>query len=464
MRSGSRVQHPSAGRRDGDHLLVHDAGRPGQEHSGLDAQHHPLAELARRVAVAVRRLVLAGAGAMRHELAPPRLAKARGDDRGAGRLAQIGDDGAGPGRSRAGLDGRRDGLQRPLELRRRHADGDGAAHVSVIAVNARAAVEQDGVAGSHRAVLRQERPERRPPAGPGDGREAELGAGRADRVLGRRRHLDLARAVGDNGEPGRHPEVRDAGGLGQELELGGALDHAKRSRDRGGVFQARAAAEGVHRSSREDPASGESDGPAPAQSGGDRRPKVAGVGNLVAHRPLPGPVEVGRRVGEQHDRPFGRHDEHRLLLLDAEPVSQVSQVAGRVVDVGAVAHERVEPPAGHPLSHPRDALAEFPRAIGAAALTVQRRGQTPSLHARGVEVSAQLLDLVAELGGVLEPELLSRREHLLLELDDQLLDLLGRHALVAALAAPAPPGDVRLRVEREELGDVGDALLDRLAA
>src|SRR5512132_1551477 len=45
------------------------------------------------------------------------------------------------------------------------------------------------------------------------------------------------------------------------------------------------------------------------------------------------------------------------------------------------------------------------------------------------ELAAQILDLVTELRGVLEAQLLRRREHLLLELDDQLLELGRRHAL-----------------------------------
>ena len=79
-----------------------------------------------------------------------------------------------------------------------------------------------------------------------------------------------------------------------------------------------------------------------------------------------------------------------------------------------------------------------------------------------LELAPQVLDLVAELGCVLEAELLRRGEHLFLERDDELLQLLVRHPLDLSLAAPAPAGHVRGRLEREELGDVGDALDDRL--
>src|SRR4051795_739024 len=45
------------------------------------------------------------------------------------------------------------------------------------------------------------------------------------------------------------------------------------------------------------------------------------------------------------------------------------------------------------------------------------------------ELPPQLLDLVPQLGGVLEAQLLRRGEHLLLELDHELLELLARHPL-----------------------------------
>src|SRR5436305_13458399 len=43
------------------------------------------------------------------------------------------------------------------------------------------------------------------------------------------------------------------------------------------------------------------------------------------------------------------------------------------------------------------------------------------------QVAAQLLDLVPELRRVLEPQLLGRLEHLLLERDHQLLEIVPRH-------------------------------------
>src|SRR6476660_5446619 len=76
------------------------------------------------------------------------------------------------------------------------------------------------------------------------------------------------------------------------------------------------------------------------------------------------------------------------------------------------------------------------------------------------EVAADALDLVAQLGGVLEAQLLGGLEHLLLERDDELLELLAVHALDLVAAAAARARDVR-RFERKELGDVGDALRDR---
>src|SRR6478672_2464501 len=79
----------------------------------------------------------------------------------------------------------------------------------------------------------------------------------------------------------------------------------------------------------------------------------------------------------------------------------------------------------------------------------------------GLELAAELLDLVPQLGRVLEAELLGGHVHLLLERDDELLQLLRAHALDLALATTAARGDVRL-LQSQELGDVGNALDDRL--
>ena len=79
---------------------------------------------------------------------------------------------------------------------------------------------------------------------------------------------------------------------------------------------------------------------------------------------------------------------------------------------------------------------------------------------RGVQLAPQLADLVAQLGGVLEAQLLGRGEHLLLELDDRRLDLGRRH--VDLLLAPAAALGRDLGVRHQELRDVGDALDDRL--
>src|SRR4051794_23112673 len=77
------------------------------------------------------------------------------------------------------------------------------------------------------------------------------------------------------------------------------------------------------------------------------------------------------------------------------------------------------------------------------------------------QLPPQLLDLVAQLRRVLEAQLLGRREHLLLEGDDEALQLRAVHALHLAAPAAALPGH-RGRLERQELRDVGDALDDRL--
>src|SRR6267378_913758 len=87
-----------------------------------------------------------------------------------------------------------------------------------------------------------------------------------------------------------------------------------------------------------------------------------------------------------------------------------------------------------------------------------RRSRSPG---RSHQLAAELLDLVAKLGGVLEPELLSRCEHLFLELDDELLEVTGRQAFEILAPATALRAGNGRRVERQELGDVGHSLDDR---
>ena len=89
------------------------------------------------------------------------------------------------------------------------------------------------------------------------------------------------------------------------------------------------------------------------------------------------------------------------------------------------------------------------------------RLRSSSTRSRGErdQVAAELLDLVAQLRRVLEAQLLGRLEHLLLERDHELLELLARHApRPCRRRAAARARHVRL-LEREELGDVGDALV-----
>src|SRR5436309_2802682 len=105
---------------------------------------------------------------------------------------------------------------------------------------------------------------------------------------------------------------------------------------------------------------------------------------------------------------------------------------------------------------------DFRPSIRAPSAAEWRR---PSLADSGFgkreQLPPQLLDFVAQLRRVLEPELLGGGEHLLFERDDQALELVAAHPLDLALAATAARRDVRL-LERQELGDVGHALDDRL--
>src|SRR5687768_18571590 len=73
-------------------------------------------------------------------------------------------------------------------------------------------------------------------------------------------------------------------------------------------------------------------------------------------------------------------------------------------------------------------------------LTAARRTKVRTsmpLHglARGGELATQRLDLVAQVLGVLEAQVLGRREHLLLERDQELVELVGGQALQLVLTA-----------------------------
>src|SRR5947208_15524024 len=82
------------------------------------------------------------------------------------------------------------------------------------------------------------------------------------------------------------------------------------------------------------------------------------------------------------------------------------------------------------------------------------------LGGRCEKLVPQILELVAELGRVFEAELLRGREHSLLERHDELLELVRLHPF--DLATATTPTRNGRGFERQELGDVGDALDDRL--
>src|SRR5438094_1342558 len=90
----------------------------------------------------------------------------------------------------------------------------------------------------------------------------------------------------------------------------------------------------------------------------------------------------------------------------------------------------------------------------------RRRCSSPGGRAQVLEVAPQLADLVAQPRRVLEAQLVCGGEQLLLELDDELAELLLAELLVAPLAPALLRRD--LRVALQELGDVRDALDDRL--
>src|SRR5450755_1115650 len=68
----------------------------------------------------------------------------------------------------------------------------------------------------------------------------------------------------------------------------------------------------------------------------------------------------------------------------------------------------------------------------------QRSGTEASSGRNGpVELALEVANLIAQLGGVLEPQVLSRGEHLLFKLDDRAFDLGRRHAPDRPLAPTA---------------------------
>src|SRR6185437_5058491 len=80
---------------------------------------------------------------------------------------------------------------------------------------------------------------------------------------------------------------------------------------------------------------------------------------------------------------------------------------------------------------------------------LEQRCRTPlrGVRHQGLQLAPQLLDLVAELRRVLEAQLLRGDVHLFLERDDELLELLARHAFDLLRAPATPRRDVR-RFER----------------
>src|SRR5215217_3695662 len=98
-----------------------------------------------------------------------------------------------------------------------------------------------------------------------------------------------------------------------------------------------------------------------------------------------------------------------------------------------------------------------PGTLVCVAMTLQ--GTPSARRGRLLQLPSQLADLVAELRGVLEAQLLRGREHLLLELHDRRFQLRWSH--VGLPLAPPPPPGRHLGIAHQELRDVGDPLDDR---
>src|SRR3954464_9316208 len=96
-----------------------------------------------------------------------------------------------------------------------------------------------------------------------------------------------------------------------------------------------------------------------------------------------------------------------------------------------------------------------PRSSSIAAEIYLSRLSETSGCAERLQLAPQRLDLVTQLGCVLEAQIVGGEKHLLLQLHDRLLDLLRRHSLFALASMTALAGPRHLRVERQEVGHVG---------
>ena len=72
---------------------------------------------------------------------------------------------------------------------------------------------------------------------------------------------------------------------------------------------------------------------------------------------------------------------------------------------------------------PRNARSAFDSRSSRISQT--RAEESACSGAQALQIPTQLLELVADPGGLLEAQVLGRGHHLLLELDDQLLEVLG---------------------------------------
>ena len=155
----------------------------------------------------------------------------------------------------------------------------------------------------------------------------------------------------------------------------------------------------------------------------------------------------GGRLGGLEDRsapgvPAGRRERRRRRLPLRGRALQLLELA-RPAPAGARRRRRGRS-RGAPIGKSRRSIAcrsrstaRHPRRMSPAGVSAGRlpRARWAVCGSDLLQVAAQLAQLVAQLRGVLEAQLLGRREHLLLELDDQPLELVRRQLLGRAALA-----------------------------
>ena len=218
---------------------------------------------------------------------------------------------------------------------------------------------------------RQERAERGSGAAPHLGDKRRLGPRGANHRLGGGRHRRLGRSVLDHREAGAHRIVADPRGRSHQVELRRALHDPQLGGEVRGVAE--------HR--RREPLLQGAGTWAPGRPGtrrsqsscraarirddvGERSAHVPGVAHVIRERLGLRALEIPDRVGQKRRRAGCGNEQRRLLLLDAVPARQVSEIGRVVVAMRAVQNDGVPARAGRARSGRGDAAAYSESVMG----------------------------------------------------------------------------------------------------